>query len=105
MTARNTPDRSKRFEFPNGAVGFPAAIKSNALAGLPFAAVYFCPVEGTSLALTCYGTGAAQLGAEGARVPACTKHRKQHITGTLKTDPLGNVSFVPSPSHMQRMKG
>lgn len=103
MTASYTPDRTQRHEFANGAVGFPPAVHTGKLKG-PFAAVYFCPVQGTALVLTCYGKGEAMRHLDGVSVPACTKHRRQHITGALKTDSLGNVSFIPSPSHLSRLK-
>lgn len=104
MGAKYTANRRLRHNFSNEAVGYPASIRT-ALDGLPFASVHLCPIEGTGLVLTCYGTGTPLRGVDGVSLTACTKHRRQHITGRLQTDALGAVSFIPSPSHLSRLKG
>jgi hypothetical protein len=78
------------FQFANGATGWRPGGPFDCLG--PFAKVERCPIDGTELRLTCYATGYADTFFS---VPACTRHRGQHIGGYLTSDSDGGVRFIP----------
>ena len=80
---------TERTEFLNGAIGWRNDSPFDCLG--PFAKVQNCPIQGTTLRLTCYATNYADTYFS---VPACTRHKGKYITGffTLKDE---ECVFIP----------
>lgn len=74
---------------PNGAIGHRTGVKFDCLG--PYAKVRNCPIEGTTLRLTCYATGYADTFFS---VPACTRYKGQHIRGYFTNREDGVVFCV-----------
>lgn len=83
---------------PNGAIGHRPGGPFDCLG--PFAKVRNCPIEGTTLRLTCYATGYANTYFS---VPACTRHRGRHISGYFTHDDGGTV-FRPHTRHREALR-
>lgn len=85
--------------FENGAVGHRPGGPMDCLG--PYAKVRNCPVEGTSLRLTCYATGYADTFFS---VPACTQYRGKYIGGFFSVDSSG-IQFKPYNRFQPRLEG
>ena len=80
----------ERFEFKNGAVGWRPGGPMDCIG--PYAKVQNCPIDGTSLRLTCYASGYADTFFS---VPANTRYKGKYVGGFFTTDGDGAVKFVP----------
>ncbi len=93
MTQRFYASPTDTFTWPNGAVGHRSGCSFDGLG--PYAKVRNCPIDGTTLRLTCYATNYADTFFS---VPACTRHKGKYIKGffTLRD---GSAVFVVMDSH------
>lgn len=64
----------------------------------PYAKIQNCPIDGTSLRLTCYATGIG----DSFSVPACTRYRGKHIGGFFMNDEDG-PKFYPFDRFKDRL--
>lgn len=76
----------------NGAIAYAPGGPADCLGH--FAKIVNCPIEGTSLRLTCYATGYADTWFS---VPACTRYRGRYIRGYFTRREDGPV-FCPMDS-------
>jgi hypothetical protein len=85
------------YTWSNGAIGHRPGGPFDCLG--PFAKVRNCPIDGTTLKLTCYATGYADTFFS---VPACTRYKGRYISGffTLHDD---DIAFVPMARHSDRL--
>lgn len=81
------------FACENGAIGYRPGGPFDCLG--PYAKVKNCPIEGTSLRLTCYATGYADTYFS---IPACTRRKGKHIRGYF-THREDGIVFIPMNSH------
>ena len=81
-----------RFEFANGAVGYAPGGPFDCLG--PYAKVVDCPIDGTTLRLTCYATGYADTFFS---VPAMTRVNGRYIGGYLTVDDSNGRAIVFRP--------
>lgn len=77
------------FDFGDGVIGWRPGGPMDCLG--PWAKVQNCPIEGTSLRLTCYATGYADTFFS---VPARTRYKGNHIGGFFTLEDERPV-FVP----------
>lgn len=85
------------FTWANGAVGHRSGGPFDCLG--PFAKVRNCPIEGTSLRLTCYATGYPDTYFS---VPGCTRHKGKYIAGFFTSD-CDNLVFHPYDRFKERL--
>lgn len=88
----------KRFEFPNGAIGWAPGGPMDCLG--PYAKVQNCPIHGTDLRRTCYATGYADTFFS---VPACTRVAGQYVAGYFSTTGDGGIEFRVMDRHQGRI--
>lgn len=81
------------FTSPNGAVGYRPGGPMDCLG--PYAKVKNCPIEGTSVRLTCYASAYADTYFS---IPANTRYRGKHVKGYFSPDDSG-VKFCVMDSH------
>lgn len=81
------------FTSNNGAIGHRSGSPFDCLG--PYAKVSNCPIEGTTVRLTCYATGYANTVFS---IPACTRYRGRYIRGYFTGRDDGTV-FVVMDSH------
>lgn len=77
-----------KFESSNGAIGYSSA--SFDCLG-PYAKVSNCPIDRTTVRLTCYATDYAS---DAFSIPACTRYRGKYIRGYFTNDEAGIVFHV-----------
>jgi len=80
---------SDTFTSPNGAIGHRSGGPFDCLG--PYAKVRNCPIDGTSVRLTCYATGYADTFFS---IPACTRYKGKHVRGYFTSDESGTVFRV-----------
>lgn len=80
-------------ECPNGAIGWSSGGMMDCLG--PYAKVQNCPIDGTTLRLTCYATNYAD---SFFSIPAYTRYKGNYIRGFFTRDESGTV-FMVMDSH------
>ncbi len=83
----------EKFVNKNGAIGWRPGGPFDCLG--PFAKVQNCPIDGTSLRLTCYATGYADTYFS---IPACTRYPGKYIKGYFTDHGEGTI-FMPLNTH------
>lgn len=87
----------ERYEFSNGAIGWRPGGPFDCLG--PYAKVQNCPIDGTTLRLTCYASGYADTYFS---VPATTRYCGQHVRGFFTGDDGGCV-FHPLAAEQHKL--